>query len=201
VNKNVLLDGGKKFFFSRKSLKKTKKLKSLKVKNKLIKFIKKYNIMKKTLLDVRFFTLLLVIWGVIFTLILFSLTNEKINFIFGPSENRMFLSININTWQKWIIIALLVMIDKFINSLGVDIIGSWLSHTIADHKTTILPYSKNICYIISNVYSFYYNIRYIITLQLLISQIDFALLRVLSDVIATQYSTYLHIKEKKYKKE
>lgn len=148
-----------------------------------------------------YMTITMILWGILFTLILYLLSNESLSFNFGPSDDRYFLSIKIDNWYKWSFISLLIMIDKFINSVCVDIIGSWISHTLHDHKTKFLPYNKNICYFISNVYSLYFNLRYIITLNLLISQVDYAILRAFSDVIATHYTTKIQINNKKYKKD
>lgn len=141
-------------------------------------------------------TFLMLLWGMLFTLILYLLTEEGITLNFGPSEDRFFLSIQINTWSKWFFIGGLIMIDKIINSISVDIIGSWISHTLQDHKTHYLPYKKNICHFISNVYSLYFNLRYILTLKLYTSQIDYAILRSLSDVIATHYTISMQIMDK-----
>lgn len=146
-------------------------------------------------------TIIMIFWGVLFTLILLYLSNESIIINFGPSDDRFFLSININTWTKWVFIGLLIMVDKIINSISVDIIGSWISHTLQDHKTKYLPYSKTVCHLISNIYSLYFNLRYIITLKLYTSQIDYAILRSLSDVVATHYTTHIQMKNKKYKED
>lgn len=146
-------------------------------------------------------TFLMLLWGCLFTLILYLLTDDGITLNFGPSEDRFFLSIQINTWYKWFFIGCLIMLDKIINSISVDIIGSWISHTLQDHKTYYLPYNKNTCHFISNVYSLYFNLRYILTLKLYTSQIDYAILRSLSDVFATHYTTSIQIKNKVYKKD
>lgn len=143
----------------------------------------------------------MILWGMIFTSILYFLSNDGISLSFGPSEDRYFLSIKIDNWSKWTFIGLLIMIDKIINSISVDIIGSWISHTLQDHKTKYLPYSKTICHLISNVYSLYFNLRYIITLKLYTSQVDYAILRSLSDVFATHYTTSIQIRNKKYKED
>lgn len=149
--------------------------------------------------DPRICISLLMTWGIIFSGIIYSLGDGNLMFEYGPSEDRTFMSIKIDNWTVWSSIACLIMMDKFINSLAVDIIGSWISHTIYDHKNQVIPYTKTTCQIISCLYSFYFNLRYIITLKLIISQVDYGLLRVLSDVVATYYSTYLNIKNKKTK--
>lgn len=118
------------------------------------------------------------------------------NFNIGPSEDRYFMSIHINNWYKWVLFALLIMMDKFINSVGVDIIGNWINNNLHNQNIRFLNYDKNICHLISNFYSFYFNIRYIMTLNLLISQIDYAILRVFSDVIATHYTVKINIANK-----
>lgn len=146
-------------------------------------------------------TYFMILWGITFTGILYFLSNEQINLNFGPSDDRFFLSIKIDNWLKWFFIGLLIMADKIINSISVDIIGSWISHTLQDHKTRILPYNRSTCHFISNVYSLYFNLRYIITLKLYTSQIDYAILRSFSDVVATHYTTSIQIRNKNYKED
>lgn len=147
--------------------------------------------------DPRVCTGVLVAWGMVFTGIFLSLSNEEMKFKYGPESGREFLSIQIDTWFKWTLIASLFMVDKFINSISADIIGSWISHTVMDHKTEHVPYSKSVCIAIADTYSAYFNLRFILTLQLLTTQFDFGILRVVADVVATHYSAYLHLKEKK----
>ena len=147
-------------------------------------------------------TYLLSIWGLIFSFILYiSSDNNNFRLNFGPSEERYFMAIHINTWFKWILFGLLIMLDKFINSISVDIIGTWINNNLHNESVTYLTYNRLKTFFIADFYSFYFNIRYIITLKLLISQIDYAILRALTDVIATHYTVFLHIKDKKMKKD
>lgn len=141
-------------------------------------------------------TYILFSWGIIFSFILYITSEKNMNFNIGPSEDRYFMSIHINNWYKWVLFALLIMMDKFINSVGVDIIGNWINNNLHNQNIRFLNYDKNICHLISNFYSFYFNIRYIMTLNLLISQIDYAILRVFSDVIATHYTVKINIANK-----
>lgn len=142
-------------------------------------------------------TYIMLIWGFFFSSILYLTSDRNFNINFGPSEDRFFMSIHINNWFKWTLFAILIMIDKFINSISVDIIGNWINNNLHNENIIKLKYSKITSYFISDVYSFYFNIRYIITLKLLISQIDYAILRAFTDVIATHYTVFLHIKNKK----
>jgi hypothetical protein len=149
--------------------------------------------------DPRLCMALMLTWGAFFLFMIYYFNNNKIDIKYGPYEGRTFLSIEIDSWGVWSFFAIIIMIDKFVNSISVDIIGSWLSNVVFDHKTEYLPYPTCICQTISSVYSFYFNLRYLITLQLLITQFDYSILRILADVIATYYSTSLHLKTKKYK--
>ena len=146
--------------------------------------------------DPRVCTGILVAWGGIFTGIFLSLSNDEMKFKYGPEPDREFLSIQIDTWLKWTLIATLFMVDKFINSISADIIGSWISNTVMDHKTKEVPYSKSVCIAIADTYSAYFNLRFILTLHLLTTQFDFGILRVVADIVATHYSAYLHLKGK-----
>ena len=144
---------------------------------------------------------ILLLWGLLFFLIIYSLSESSISISFGPEEGRKFLSITIDTWYKWALIATLIMIDKFIITLSVDILGPWMSNYITSHHNKKLPYPKWICLLLSDLYSLYFNLRYIVTLQLLITQTDYSILRIFVDLLATHISTKMHLKDKEYKKE
>ena len=143
-------------------------------------------------------TYLMLIWGIIFSFILYVTSdNDVFSFNIGPSEDRYFMAIHINSWFKWVLFALLIMVDKFINSISVDIIGNYINNNLHNENVRYLLYNRFNTFFIADLYSFYFNIRYIITLKLLISQIDYAILRAFTDVIATHYSISLHIKNKR----
>lgn len=141
---------------------------------------------------------IVVSWGIIYTgLILWTnKDNIDLGFDFGPSPERKFLSVNVDNWYSWIIIAFFIMLDKFINSYCSDIINSWITNTIADHKCKKVDFSPLVCRLIVGVYYGYYGLRYIFVLHLIMSQTDYAILRVLADVIASDYTTKFRLKYK-----
>lgn len=142
--------------------------------------------------------MLLLAWGIFSSYIFNSMItdHDKLQIYFGPYEGRTFMNINIDNWNNWTIIAVIVTIDKFINSYSSDIIGPWITNVINDSKTREIPYSKLICTLITTFYYLYFNLKYIIMLHLIINQFDFAMLRIAADTVATIVTTNIHLKGK-----
>jgi hypothetical protein len=85
------------------------------------------------------------------------------------------------------------MIDFFSDSLS-----PFFINTIQYHKTRYLPYSKSTCYIILQLWSTYCCLMSIFSIGLLMSQIDFLLIRLLADLIVNTFTTFKFLKNKEY---
>jgi hypothetical protein len=117
---------------------------------------------------------------------------------FGPSDTAKFMSISIDTWGKWSIIAVFQFCNTFINIFVSETMWPWIQNTIQDHKNKYLPYSKTACMWICQTYYLYGNIVSMFSLFAMFIQIDFMLIRTLADILVSFYTTNQFLKYKTY---
>ena len=140
---------------------------------------------------------------------------------FGPSPTTKIMTITIATWHDWWLVALVRLSPSFyfcslpptltaapqasflstcVNDFFSDSLSPFFLNTIQDHKTRYLPYSKNTCYIILQLWSTYCCLMSIFSIGLLMSQIDFLLIRLLADLIVNTFTTFKFLKNKEHNK-
>jgi len=145
--------------------------------------------------DKRFTAGLLCVWlGVI--LILFAdmgVLNSSF-FSIGPSRTLHFMSVSIDTTQKWLMLAAFCLIDTMIKTFGHDSIIIWSVHTLCDPKCSELPYSKWMCILIMELYYLYVHVAGVFKFFISLSQIDFVCIMAVSDLLMKgfTYSSYIH---------
>lgn len=116
----------------------------------------------------------------------------------GPSENTSFMGVKLNNWYKWSLVATFTFVNTSVNDFMSDAISPWILNTITDHKTKYIPYSKCVCLIITQLWSFYCNIMSVFAIFLAMSQIDFVLIRMSADLMVNAYTTTKFIRHKTY---
>jgi hypothetical protein len=83
-----------------------------------------------------------------------------------------------------------------VNDFFGDSLSPFFLNTIQDHKTKYLPYSKSTCYIILQLWSTYCCLMSIFSVGLLMSQIDFLLIRLVADLGVNTFTTFKFLKGK-----
>lgn len=117
---------------------------------------------------------------------------------FGPSVNAKFMSITIDTWSKWTIIAVFQFCNTFINIFVAESMFPWIQNTIQDHKNKYLPYSKATCMWICQTYYLYGNIVSMFGLFAMFVQVDFLIIRTVADILVSYYTTSEFLKTKEH---
>ena len=97
-------------------------------------------------------------------------------------------------------VACASFLSTCMNDFFSDSLGPFFINTIQDHKTKYLPYSKTTCYVILQLWSTYCCLMSIFSIGLLMSQIDFLLIRLLADLIVNSFTTFKFLKNKEYNK-
>ena len=115
---------------------------------------------------------------------------------FGPGPNMIFMTVNIDTWHKWGLLAGATFVNTGITEFMEDAISPWVQNTIQDHKTKYLPYSKFTCYLVSQVWSIYVAITGIFSVALMMSQIDLLIIRMTANLIVNTFTCYKFMKNK-----
>ena len=119
---------------------------------------------------------------------------------FGPSPNTKLMTMTIDTWNEWTLVAVARFASTCVNDFTGDSIVPWIQNTIQDHKTRYLPYSKVVCYTIVQLWAIYCNIMSIFSVSLLMSQIDFLLIRLVADLIVNTFTTFKFLRTKEVNK-
>ena len=119
---------------------------------------------------------------------------------FGPSETTKIMTLTINSWHEWWMVAIASFLSTCMNDFFSDSLSPFVINTIQDHKTRYLPYSKTTCYIILQLWSTYCCLMSIFSIGLLMSQIDFLLIRLLADLIVNTFTTFKFLKNKEHNK-
>lgn len=117
---------------------------------------------------------------------------------FGPSATTEFMGIALHTWPRWSCVAIFTFMSTAINDFVGDAVVPWIQNTIQDHKTRYIPYSKLTCWSITQIWSLYCCIMSIFSIYLLMSQIDFLLIRAFADTLVNSYTTYRFLQYKKH---
>jgi len=118
---------------------------------------------------------------------------------FGPNEDLIIISIKINTWTRYGILLLYVFIFRvckvFITELGMPI----LSFNIYNpNQKKIEGFTRNELQVQANIMYMMNAIRYALTLQLSIVQIDIAIISAIFSELASIPTIYILLKEKEF---
>ena len=115
---------------------------------------------------------------------------------FGPHPTTKIMTLTIDTWHNWWLVALASFMSTCVNDFFGDSLSPFFLNTIQDHKTKYLPYSKTTCYIILQLWSTYCCLMSIFSVGLLMSQIDFLLIRLVADLAVNTFTTFKFLKGK-----
>ena len=118
---------------------------------------------------------------------------------FGPNEDLIIISIKINTWLRYSILLVYILIFRvckvFINELGMPILTFNIYNPnqkkIEDFTRTQLQIYGNIMFMLNSI-------RYALTLQLVIIQIDIALISSIFDELAAIPTVFILLKDKEF---
>lgn len=116
---------------------------------------------------------------------------------FGPSSHSRFMTITIDTWPKWSLLASATFANTCVADFMSDAIVPWLQNTVQDHKTRHLPYTKCTCFLISQLWNLHSAFMSVFTVALIVSQIDLLLIRTLADLCVNSYTCFKFMRNKR----
>lgn len=152
--------------------------------------------------DKRYTSVILITWMVLVWCIFTELGLMEANFIhFGPGEHVHVMGLVLDTWYKWGCIVVFTFVSTSINAFVGDAIMPFITNTIQDHKTRYIPYSKVTCIIITQTWTVYCCVMGVFALFVMLSQIDFMLVRIVGDVLVNIYTSYSFMRNKKVDRE
>ena len=164
--------------------------------------VKEYKNHYEMRVDERKLVAVLLAWQVISLIVLLSTGSETSQFLrigFGPDASLSFLNFQINSWSRWGIFMAFCWIDTIINTAGNRILYPWITNTVMDEFNLNLPYSKQECFWITNLYYFYSSIRGIILILLVFTQIDFMIGKIIADSVVQMIISHYYLEAKNYR--
>ena len=115
---------------------------------------------------------------------------------FGPNDHTRLLGVALDTWTKWWCVAIYTFCSTAIAAFASDSVSPFIMNTIQDHKTVYIPYPKWVCLLIIQVFTCYAIVVTIIGLFVALTQIDFTLIRLVSDLIVNHATTAFFLRGK-----
>jgi len=115
---------------------------------------------------------------------------------FGPGKHSKVMGVDLDSWYKWGCIAVFTFVSTAINSFVGDAIMPWIQNTVQDHKTRFLPYSKFTCIMITQIWTLYCCVMSVFALFVMLSQVDFLLIRICADLLVNVYTSLAFMKGK-----
>ena len=127
---------------------------------------------------------------------------ESTYFRYGWSDDLVLISFPVNTKMRYIIVCLYIIVIKGTNVLIGEIVGPILGFNIYNpDKQVITDFSQNELQVYGNLNYLINGFKRIMMIMISITQIDLALIGMLSGEIISFYTIRMLLNEKKFKKD
>lgn len=126
--------------------------------------------------------------------------NYIVFFNFGPNSNVNFIGIAVDNWAKWSQLMTFTIVTQSLKMMADEIISPWILNTIMDDKSII--HSDDIDYyksqFICQTYYLFSAIVKFVQISISITQLDFVLAYISTDIVISVYTTHMYLKSKQY---
>jgi hypothetical protein len=127
----------------------------------------------------------------------FRLNNNDTFYRIGPHDDLIVLGIAIDTMYKYILIVIYSLLNTCIRNINRNIISPWITVVIQnnsdDSKHLKSQMNKSHIYEISIISTIYTWFDWLIYLNMLLSQFDFVIIELLTDMISSSVITYSYL--------
>jgi hypothetical protein len=106
-------------------------------------------------------------------------------FHFGPSESAVFFAQPINTWPRWCGIVVYTLVQQLVSTYALETISPWMMNQVQNRRVRTLRESEPMTLSIVSFWYLYMWISRVVSIQILLSQIDFLLLVLGVDLLTT----------------
>jgi len=124
---------------------------------------------------------------------LLSQSNVDAFYTFGPSSTFVILGITIDTPLKYSIVVLYSVLDTLVTALLYQVVTPWLTLVVHDTTVSKTHISYFLIYEISLISRIYAWVDWLLYINILLSQIDVALIQLLTDALCTIYILHMFI--------
>lgn len=117
-------------------------------------------------------------------------------FHFGPSTEIYFFKIAIDSWFKWSVLMCYVICNQIFTTYGLQTISPWMINTVENRETPHVGMPKWQALGVIEIWYVYMWLGRVISIQILLTQIDFLLMILIIDLIATFIINKRYLDEK-----
>ena len=115
---------------------------------------------------------------------------------FGPSEELQFFGIRIDSYGKWTGVLVYTVFNQLVSTYGLETLSPWMINDIQNReKKNLSMNSITIQSIILTWYMYLWMSR-IFGIQIFLTQLDFMIVVLVTDLAATYFVTARYIREK-----
>lgn len=113
---------------------------------------------------------------------------------FGPHNDLDVMGIVIDSYTRYVAVALFCIMNSVIRSVETDVLHAWLINSVQDRTVPKLQEVRRIAYGVAIVHSIYYWWDWFIYMNILLAQFDLFLMEMVSSVLTSVITTrmYLH---------
>ena len=122
--------------------------------------------------------------------------NILIFFNVGPSKTVHFVGIVIDNWGKWYLMMGFTIVTQILKMLADEIISPWIINTIMDDKSNDCNLQYYESQAICQTYYLFSAMVKIVQISISITQIDFIIVFIMTDIIISIYTTHMYLKSK-----
>ena len=134
------------------------------------------------------------------TVLLTDRSSKKTFYRFGPHNELMVMGLSINSWLKYNILISVSTINCFMRSMSSEILNSWLTNNVRDHKTIISKEVIRYAYEITTVETLYGWVDWFLYMNMLLAQVDMMLIEIFVNLIVSNSITYFYVRRVEYEK-
>ena len=115
----------------------------------------------------------------------------------GPAPGLWVFALQIDTWEKWGCLMCFVLVTQGLQVLSDEIISPFILNTIMDHKdrTTLFSYAES--QMICQCYYLFSAVAKLVHVAIAISQVDFVVAVIATDIVVSCYTTHVFLQAKK----
>ena len=153
---------------------------------------------RKFFMDLKLMTILMCTWlcVVLFIMVEIGVFSND-NFVaFGPRKELSFMKVAIDTYYKYNMLILMIVMHTFITDFIADSLSPHVLNVVQDTKSKYIPHKPFTYYSITTIWAIYCSISQLFAIFIAFAQIDLLIVRMCSDIVANLVTTSLYLQFK-----
>lgn len=121
---------------------------------------------------------------------------DKSFYRIGPHSNLSLLGFTIDTETKYALVIAYCIANSAIRTVQQEVLSPWLINHVRDSDRCKSSDVRKYAYEITTVNTLYQWVDWLLYMNILLSQIDMVVIETLTNLIATNFTTYLYLRRK-----